>query len=286
MVRIIARPGVRQNRHGPLQLRHKLEWLNDPQMIRSKILSLLIAAGVAVSAAGVSHAADLKVITANGLRKVLDETRAQFEQASGHRITVIVTETGEIRRRLLAGEAFDVVVVPRDVAEELEQAGKVAPGSALILARDRFGLAVASDGPRPDVSTPEALKQTLLAARTVLITDPERGAISGVHFMNVITKLGIAEQMKGKIVANPGGNFHAQRVVTGEADLAVQTEHEIRCVKGATFLPYPAVFQRTVIFVGAISAAARNATAASAYLGFLTGANITNAYVAHCLTRG
>src|SRR5438309_1911632 len=111
MVRIIARPGVRQNRHGPLQLRHKLEWLNDPQMIRSKILSLLIAAGVAVSAAGVSHAADLKVITANGLRKVLDETRAQFEQASGHRITVIVTETGEIRRRLLAGEAFDVVVV-------------------------------------------------------------------------------------------------------------------------------------------------------------------------------
>ena len=86
--------------------------------------------------------------------------------------------------------------------------------------------------------------------------------------MDVLNKLGIAEQMKGKIVAQPGGNFHAQRVVTGEADLAVQAEHEIRCVKGATFLPYPAVFQRTIIFMGGDCAAtADDAAAASAYLG-------------------
>ena len=65
-----------------------------------------------------------------------------------------------------------------------------------------------------------------------------------------------------------------------------QAEHEIRCVKGATFLPYPAVFQRTIIFIGGIGAASRNAAAAKAYLAFLTGADTTNAYSAHCLTRG
>ena len=256
-------------------------------MTRRNILAILAVAGLTVAGAtAVSHAADLKVISSNGLREVIDETRAQFEQATGNRLTVVVVETGELRRRVLGNEAFDVVVVPRHVSDEFEQAGETAPGSAVTLARDNFGLAVATDGPRPDITTPEALKRTLLAAKTVLITDPRRGAISGVHFMDVVNKLGIADQMKDKIVANPGGNLHARRVVLGEADLAAQTEHEIRCVRGATFLPYPAVFQRTVIFTGAIAAATKNPAAAKAYLAFLTGTDTATAYSAHCLTRG
>jgi len=66
--------------------------------------------------------------------------------------------------------------------------------------------------------------------------------------MEVLDKLGITEQMKDKLVPSSGNTFHATRVVSGEADLAVQAEHEIRCTRGATFLPYPAVFQRTIVF--------------------------------------
>ena len=106
----------------------------------------------------------------------------------------------------------------------------------------------------------------------MLITDPATGGISGVHLMEVLDKLGIAEEMKGRLVPQPGGGFHAARVVKGEADLAVQAEHEIRCVKGATFLPYPAVFQRTIVFIGGVGAAAGDAAAAKAYLPYLTGA--------------
>ena len=172
-----------------------------------------------------SQAAEVKVISANGMRDVIAETKAQFEQVSGHKLTVTVVETGEIRKRVLAGEPYDVIMVPREAADAFEQAGKIVPGSAVQLIRVNFGLAVPVDGPKPDVSTPEALKSTFLRARTVLITDPATGGISGLHLMDVLGKLGIADEMKSRLVPRPGGGFHAERVVKGEADLAVQAEH-------------------------------------------------------------
>jgi molybdate transport system substrate-binding protein len=253
--------------------------------------TLTLAAAAAIGAIVMSEistgrAAEIRVISANGMREVLAETKAKFEANTGHQLTITVVETGEIRKRVLAGENFDVIMVPRSVAEELEKAGKIMAGSAVQLIRVNFGLAVPNDGPRPDVSTPEALKRTLLAAKVVLITDPATGGISGVHFMDVLGKLGIADEMKSRLVPQPGGGFHATRVVKGEADLAVQAEHEIRCVKGATFLPYPAVFQQTVVFMGGVGSAAGDVAAAKAYLHYLTGADTANTYSAHCLTRG
>jgi molybdate transport system substrate-binding protein len=233
-----------------------------------------------------SVAAEIKIISANGMRDVIAETRAKFEADTKHQLTITVVETGEIRKRVLGGELFDVIMVPRTVADEFEKAGKVVPGSAVALIRVDFGIAVPSDGPRPNVSTPEALKDTLLRAKTVLITDPATGGISGVHAMDVFNKLGIADQMKSRVVTQPGGTFHARRVVQGEADLALQAEHEIRCVKGATFLPYPVQFQRTIVFMGAIGSTARDSAAAKAYLAFMTGAETANTYSAHCLIRG
>jgi molybdate transport system substrate-binding protein len=233
-----------------------------------------------------SEAADIKVISANGMRDVIAETRAKFEAETKHQLTVTVVETGEIRRRVLGGELFDVIMVPREVADELEKAGKIVPGSAVALIRVDFGLAVPSDGPRPNVSTPEALKDTLLRAKTVLITDPATGGVSGVHAMEVFNKLGIADQMASRVVTQPGGSFHAKRVVQGEADLALQAEHQIRCVKGATFLSYPVQFQQTIVFMGAIGSTAGDAAAAKDYLAFMTGAETANTYSAHCLTRG
>ena len=248
--------------------------------------TLVIAATISSIGLPMSHAAEVRVISANGMRDVIAETKAQFEQVSGHKLMVTVVETGEIRRRVLAGEPYDVIIVPREAADAFEQAGKIVPGSAVQLIRVNFGLAVPVDGPKPDVSTPEALKNTFLRARTVLITDPATGGISGVHLMDVLGKLGIADEMKSRLVPRPGGGFHAQGVVKGEADLAVQAEHEIRCVKGATFLPYPAVFQRSILFIGGVGTAASDAAAAKAYLAFITSAQTDNAISAHCLTRG
>ncbi len=231
------------------------------------------------------NAAGLTVISANGLREVIKDTKADYEATAGRKLDVSIVETGEIRRRVLAGEAYDAIMVPRAVADAFAQAGKLAPGGAVPLIRIGFGLAVAANKPKPDVGTPEALKRTLLAARTVLITDPRNGGISGVHFMEVLNALGIAEAMKEKLKPAPGNAIHAARVAAGEADLAVQAEHEIRSVPDAAFLPYPPAFDRPMVMVGVVGAACRDPKAARHYLDFLAGPAAAAAYRAHHLTR-
>ncbi len=216
-------------------------------------------------------AAEIKIISANSMREVIADTKAAFETASGHALNVTVVETGAIRRRVLAGEAFDVIMVPREAADEFERQGKIAAGSQVRLVRVDFGLAVRANGPHPDTGTPDALKRAFLAAKIVLITDPATGGISGVHLMEVLGKLGIADAMKAKLVPNRGGAIHAERVVKGEADLAVQAEHEIRSVPDAAFLEYPMEFQRPIIFMGGVGTAASDAAAAGAYLKFISG---------------
>ncbi len=245
-----------------------------------------IAAALLVATAIAAQAAEIKVISANGMREVIAETRARFEAASGHKLNVTVVETGAIRKRVLGGEVFDVIMVPSNASDAFLKANRIAAGSQTPLIRVNFGLAVRDDAPRPDTSTPDGLRKTFLAAKRVLITDPSTGGISGVHLMEVLKKLGIAEAMKDKLVPNRGSSHHAARVVKGEADLAVQAEHEIRCVPGAVFLDYPKELQRSIVFIGGVGAATTDAAAAKAYLAFVTGPEVAPVIKAKCLSPG
>jgi molybdate transport system substrate-binding protein len=118
----------------------------------------------------------------------------------------------------------------------------------------------------------------------VLITDPATGGISGVHLMEVLDRLGIADEMKGRLVPGRGGALHAERVARGEADLAVQAEHEIRCVRGAAFLAYPPEFQRGIIFVAGVATASADPAAAKAFIAFLRGPEAATAIEARWLS--
>ena len=250
-------------------------------MIRTSITAaFLVVAATAV------QAAEIKVISANGMREVIAETKARFEAAAGHRLNVTVVETGAIRKRVLDGEAFDVIMVPSDVSTAFLKASRIAAGSEAPLIRVNFGLAVRADAPRPDTATPDALRKTFLAAKRVLITDPATGGISGVHLMEVLNKLAIADAMKDRLVPNRGSGHHAERVVKGEADMAVQAEHEIRCVPGAAFLDYPKDLQRTIVFIGSVGAATSDAAAAKTYLDFLRGPEVVPVIKAKCLSPG
>jgi molybdate transport system substrate-binding protein len=252
----------------------------------TKMLSAMLT-GIAVAATCLSAATagEVKVISANGMREVIKETAARYEAESGNKLVITVAETGEIRKRVLAGENFDVIMVPKTTSDEFDKAGKITAEQAPLI-RVNFGLGVKADGPQPDVSTAEGLKKTFLAAKTILITDPTNGGISGVHLMSVLDQLGIKDEMKPKLVPNRGNGFHAEKVVTGEADMAVQAEHEIKCVKGTAFLEYPKEFQRPIIFIGSIGAAAADAKAARSYLSFIAGPEAAPAIKAHCLTHG
>jgi molybdate transport system substrate-binding protein len=254
-------------------------------MLKPALLAA-VAVSLALPAPSASLAAEVKVISANGMREVIADTKAAFEKASGHTLVVTVVETGAIRQRLLSGEAYDVIMVPANTSDDLVKQGKIKSDGRVALIRVNFGLAVRDDGPKPDTSTPEALRRTFLEAKRVLITDPATGGISGVHLMEVLGKLGIADAMKARLVPNPGGGYHAERVVRGEADLAVQAEHEIRCVRGAAFLDYPKEFQRSMVFYAGIGTDSQNSDAAKSYMAFIKGPQAAAAIRAHCLTPG
>jgi molybdate transport system substrate-binding protein len=245
------------------------------------------AVEITMSAEG-TPAAEIKVISANGLRTVLADIAPAFERATGHKLTITTTETGEIRERILGGARYDVIALPQATADELARLGHIDPNSMVPVIRISFGLAVCTDAPKPDTSSADGLKRALLAAPSILITDPATGGISGVHFMQVLERLGIVDEMRPKLVPSRGGGFHAERVAKGEADLAVQAEHEIRCVPGVEFLPYPAEFQRTVVFMAGRGAAASKATEspANVLIHFLRGPEAVAAIKARFLQPG
>src|SRR6185503_20701475 len=99
------------------------------------LVAAVLAACSAIAVNTMSHAAEIRVISANGMRDVIAQTKAEFERNTRHRLTVTVTETGSIRRRVLAGEAFDVIIAPREATDAFEQAGKLRPGTAVALVR-------------------------------------------------------------------------------------------------------------------------------------------------------
>jgi molybdate transport system substrate-binding protein len=231
-----------------------------------------------------AHAAEIKVISANGLRDVLADITPAFQAATGHTLAVTITETGEIRKRIAGGASYDVIALPKATADELAKLGHIDQGSMVPVIRVNFGLAVRTGAAKPDVSSAEAFKRALLAARTILITDPATGGISGVHFMGVLERLGIVEEMKGKLVPNRGGGFHAERVAKGEADLAVQAEHEIRCVPGVEFVPYPTEFQRSIVFMA--GRGIRSEAPGDVLIKYLGGPETLAAIKAHCLQPG
>lgn len=230
----------------------------------------MLLAGWALAAS--AAAADIGVLTAGAFKPVVTALAPGFEQASGHRLAVDNDTAGGLQKRIAGGgEPFDVVVATPAVLEELVRAGKVKAGSVKPLARVGIGVAVAQGAPRPDISSVDAFRQALLAARAVAYIDPAAGGSSGVYLARLFVKMGIAEQIAAKAVLVPGG-LVAKRLESGEADLAVHQISEILAVPGAVLVgPLPAEVQNYTVYAGGISAAARDPAAAQAFLDALGG---------------
>ena len=230
---------------------------------------ILVALMTIAGAAGVA-AADIKVICANGMRDTVRELQGQLEAATGERVTVTFGEAGDLRRRLQAGEAADVVILPRVVMDQVLAEGKIASGTIVDLARTEIGVGVRTGDPKPDMSSPDGFKRSLLAARTIVITDPASGGVSGVHMADVFQRLGIAEAIKPKLKLNTGG-YNAEFVARGEADMAFQLANEVRAVPGIDFIPLPSEFRRVFVFSAAVGQNARDSSAAKAAMQLLSG---------------
>ncbi len=234
-----------------------------------------VAAAIIVTAVLLGHgvsanAAEVKVLCANGMRAVLTELHPQLERTTGQRVTMSFGEAGDLRKRIQDGETVDVVVLPRVVLDQLLTQDKIVPGTTVDLGQSGMGLGVRTDAPNPDIGSAEGLKRALLAAKSIAITDPATGGVSGVHIAEVFQRLGIAEELKPKLKLNRGGP-NAAFVVRGEADMAIQLAHEIRAVPGIDFVPLPVEFQKTFVFSAGLAPNAKESVPAKALLQFLSG---------------
>jgi len=204
-------------------------------------------------------------VSAKAAGLFLGELAPQFEQVSGNKVNISYDEAGIVRKRILDGEAFDVTFLPAG----WEEVRKTLVSDPVAIGHSYLGMAVLSTAPKPDTSTNEATKRTLLAAKSIVYTDPKTGGIAGVLFAQMIEHLGIADEVnkKSKLVA---GQLNATFVAKGEAELAVQLSSEVRQVPGVQFVPMPPEFRASVTFSGAAATAAKEPATAKAFLEFLT----------------
>ena len=232
---------------------------------------VLISAGLMIFSNGANaNAAEVRVLCANGMRTVLTELHPQLERATGQRVTMSFGEAGNLRKRVQDGEIADVIVLPRVVLDQVLADGNIAPGTTVDVAQSSMGIGIRADAPKPDISSSDGLKRAFLAAKSIAITDPATGGVSGVHIADVFKRLGIAEQLKPKLKLNRGGP-NAEFIAKGEAEMAVQLAHEIRMVPGVQFIPLPAEFERTFVFSAALGSKAKESGPSKTALHFLSG---------------
>ena len=229
------------------------------------VLALAIPLGVG--------AAEMNGLSTIAVQSAMEELVPQFEKASGHKVRVAFGLGIAMAKRVQDGEAADFVVAPRSAIDGLMKAGKLASGSDATLARSSVAVAVRKGAPKPDISTPEALKRTLLAAKAISYSNPTYGGASGVHFAKVLERLGIAEEMKAKTKFPPEGGFTGRLLAGGEVDLAIQQSGELLSVPGIELVgSLPGELQSVTTFAIAIPTAARQADAARALVRYLQSA--------------
>lgn len=214
-------------------------------------------------------AADIKVLTTGAFKPVVSALVADFEARTGHKVEVVNDTAGAVSRRVAAGEAFDVLVLTPGPLQELAKAGTV--GTPVRLARVAIGVAVKQGAAAPDIGSVAAFQSALLAARAVATIDPAAGGSSGIYLWQLFERMGIAAQLRPKAVLVPGG-LVAQRLLDGQADIAIHQISEILAVPGATLVgPLPPEIQNYTVYSGAVGAKARDTAAAQAFLSTLSG---------------
>jgi molybdate transport system substrate-binding protein len=168
-----------------------------------------IGFAITLAAPTASDAAEIKVLTSRAMNQVLTELAGAFQRTSEHKIALILAPPAEIRRRILNDEIVDVAMTGGAIIEDLVQQGKITPDSKLTLARVGVGVAVRAGSAKPDITSVEAFKRALLAARSIVYTDPAVSGASGIHFEKVLDRLGIARAAGHE--RDFGGNCHDRK---------------------------------------------------------------------------
>jgi molybdate transport system substrate-binding protein len=198
-----------------------------------------------------ANAADIRVVTAGAFKSVLSAVAPGFEQRTGHHVLIETDTAGGVAQRIARGEAFDLAVLTPATAAAAARDGRITQLTKL--AAVGIGVAVKEGAPLPDISTVAALKASLLAARAVALVDPAAGGTSGIYLTQLFERWGIAGAMRPKLVLVPGG-LAAERILRGEADMALQQRSELIAVPGVVLVGLiPEEVQSQTVYVAGLN---------------------------------
>ena len=237
-------------------------------MIRRLSCLMAVIAGLLAAPAG---AADLKVTSAGAVRGLIAQIIDDYSRQTGQKFDFTIGTTGQLRNIIASGLPADLIIVSAPLMGELEKTGKLTPGSRADLGRVGIGVAVRDGAAVPDVSTSDALKKALIAARSIAYTNPAEGGTSGIHFAGVADRFGITDAVKQKAVLTRGGREAAIEVAEGRAEMAIVFISEAMAVKGIKLAGLlPPAQQDYSAYAAAIPASSTDPAAARAFIAALT----------------
>jgi molybdate transport system substrate-binding protein len=236
-------------------------------MKASFLTATALILGLALVLPPVAKAAELKVLAGGSIAGPLSELKAQFEQATGHKLTIHFDSTPNLIKLATSDAPFDFGVVPIDVFKDAAAKARFVPGPTTDIARVGYGVAVRAGAAKPDISSPDALKQTLIKAQSIA-TLPASAA--GAYVLSVFDRLGIGEEIKAKIKAQKTPAEIPQAVAKGEAELGVFLTNVLIAPGVELAGSFPAELQQELLFTAAVAQASKETDAAKAFITFLT----------------
>jgi len=227
-----------------------------------------LSAGAAVAAgvftcmlAGMVHSDEITVIASAAVKETYQELVPEFEKVSNHKVVTLWSGTADIMKRVKAGETADLIILGSNSIDELISLGKIAPGSRVDLMRSGIGVAVRAGAQRPDIGSGEALKRTLLSAKSIAYsTGP-----SGVYLDGLFQRMGIANELQPKLRQPPSGGSIAEMIARGEAEIGFQQVSELVHSTCIDYLgPLSPDVQQITVFSSGICVSAKEPVAAKA----------------------
>ncbi|MBZ5660131.1 MAG: substrate-binding domain-containing protein [Acidobacteriia bacterium] len=248
--------------------------------------SLAVATALLLSQSGGAQAqTEITLIAPGGARAPLDKLIPAFEKKTGFKVKATLGSGLGTKKQVMQGEAFDVPIVQPPLAEVVAS-GNVVASSETPLATVAVGVAVRKGAPKPDISTPDAVKKMLLAAKSISYPDAAGGAAAGVSFNETLKKMGLAEQLQPKIKLAQGGAAAMAMVAKGEVEIGLTFVSEMRDDGIDIVGPLPRAISTPTGLVGYVSSHAKDPAAAKALLEFLSSPDAAAVYQAEGMQPG